>query len=107
MVHSVDVWCLQAGWVTPTLALTVVWFLSSFAATMLCDAMQRIPGNDSFEKRCIASHSMACSFAWRSPHPPWCGRLSFRRAPHPPHTHSPSMQCVLDSFAYNFPIAFF
>jgi len=41
----------QAGWLTPTIALTVAWLMSSFAATMLCEAMQRIPGNHNFEHR--------------------------------------------------------
>eukprot|EP00039_Didymoeca_costata_P020335 m.340903 g.340903 ORF g.340903 m.340903 type:complete len:559 (+) comp19629_c0_seq1:222-1898(+) len=41
----------QAGWVTPCIALVVVYVLSSFAATMLCEAMQRIPGNHDFRHR--------------------------------------------------------
>eukprot|EP00045_Choanoeca_perplexa_P012175 m.131850 g.131850 ORF g.131850 m.131850 type:complete len:607 (+) comp15915_c0_seq3:277-2097(+) len=41
----------QAGWLTPTVAMVVVYALSSFAATMLCEAMQRIPGNFTFEHR--------------------------------------------------------
>jgi amino acid permease len=41
----------QAGWLTPTVAMVVVYVLSSFAATMLCEAMQRIPGNFTFEHR--------------------------------------------------------
>eukprot|EP00043_Microstomoeca_roanoka_P018373 m.196087 g.196087 ORF g.196087 m.196087 type:complete len:595 (+) comp16812_c0_seq2:200-1984(+) len=41
----------QAGWLTPTLALTVMFVLSSLAATMLCEAMQRIPGNFTFSHR--------------------------------------------------------
>ena len=36
---------------TPTLALFVAYMLSSLAATMLCEAMQRIPGNQNFEHR--------------------------------------------------------
>eukprot|EP00117_Sycon_ciliatum_P031304 scpid48664/ scgid4434/ len=38
----------QAGWFTPTLALLVVFVFSTFAGTMLCEAMQRIPGNSRF-----------------------------------------------------------
>eukprot|EP00730_Choanoeca_flexa_P000797 TRINITY_DN10338_c0_g1_i6.p1 TRINITY_DN10338_c0_g1~~TRINITY_DN10338_c0_g1_i6.p1 ORF type:complete len:603 (+),score=166.30 TRINITY_DN10338_c0_g1_i6:181-1989(+) len=41
----------QAGWLTPSIAMVVVYALSSFAATMLCEAMQRIPGNFTFEHR--------------------------------------------------------
>ncbi len=41
----------QAGWFTPTLAIMITFVLSSFAATMLCEAMQMIPGNKNFEKR--------------------------------------------------------
>lgn len=41
----------QAGWLTPTLALLIAYILSSLAATMLCEAMQRIPGNQNFEHR--------------------------------------------------------
>lgn len=41
----------QAGWFTPTFALVLICILSSFAATMMCEAMQMIPGNSNFEKR--------------------------------------------------------
>ena len=41
----------QAGWFTPTVAILITFVLSSFAATMLCEAMQLIPGNKNFEKR--------------------------------------------------------
>jgi len=41
----------RAGWLTPALALTVVCVLSSFAATMLCEATQRIPGNGGLAAR--------------------------------------------------------
>ncbi|EGD76432.1 hypothetical protein PTSG_07549 [Salpingoeca rosetta] len=41
----------QAGWVMPTIALAIMFVLSSLAATMLCEAMQRIPGNFTFEHR--------------------------------------------------------
>eukprot|EP00051_Salpingoeca_urceolata_P015051 m.192814 g.192814 ORF g.192814 m.192814 type:complete len:563 (+) comp18276_c0_seq1:459-2147(+) len=43
--------CQQAGWVTPIVAMILVYVLSSLAATMLCEAMQRIPGNFNFEHR--------------------------------------------------------
>ena len=41
----------QAGWLMPMLSLTIMYVLSSLAATMLCEAMQRIPGNFTFEHR--------------------------------------------------------
>jgi len=41
----------SAGWQTPALALTLVCVLSSFAATMLCEATQRIPGNGGLAAR--------------------------------------------------------
>jgi amino acid permease len=41
----------QAGWITPTFCILFVFVTSSFAATMLAEAMQRIPGNASFEER--------------------------------------------------------
>ena len=41
----------QAGWLTPTLAILITFVLSSYACTMLCEAMQMIPGNRNFEKR--------------------------------------------------------
>ena len=43
----------QAGWLTPTIAILVTYVLSSFACTMLCEAMQMIPGNRSFNMRCV------------------------------------------------------
>jgi hypothetical protein len=41
----------QAGWFTPTFSIVLIFILSSFAATMLCEAIQLIPGNHHFEKR--------------------------------------------------------
>lgn len=41
----------QAGWITPTFCILFVFIVSSFAATMLVEAMQRIPGNSSFDQR--------------------------------------------------------
>lgn len=41
----------QAGWFLPTLGLLLMWLASSFAATMLCEAQQRVPGNRAFQKR--------------------------------------------------------
>ena len=41
----------QAGWFTPVLATVIIFILSSFSATMLCEAMQRIPGNFEFNHR--------------------------------------------------------
>lgn len=43
----------QAGWLTPSLAMAIVYVLSSLAATMLCESMQRIPGNFTFEHRFV------------------------------------------------------
>ncbi|XP_062506750.1 uncharacterized protein LOC134183270 [Corticium candelabrum] len=37
-----------AGWLTPTITLVLLFFLSTLAGTMLCEAMQRIPGNRNF-----------------------------------------------------------
>lgn len=45
----------QAGWFTPTLVLIIIFILSSFNATMLCEAMQRIPNNFNFEHRYVSS----------------------------------------------------
>eukprot|EP00118_Oscarella_pearsei_P006408 m.28864 g.28864 ORF g.28864 m.28864 type:complete len:583 (+) comp31085_c0_seq2:86-1834(+) len=39
----------SAGWLTPSLALVIFFLFSTFAGTMLCEAMQRIPGNRNFE----------------------------------------------------------
>lgn len=41
----------QAGWITPTFCILFVFVVSSFAATMLVEAMQRIPGNSTFGQR--------------------------------------------------------
>ena len=41
----------QAGWLTPTLAILFVFVVSSFAATMLVEAMQRVPGNHDLKAR--------------------------------------------------------
>eukprot|EP00054_Salpingoeca_dolichothecata_P017322 m.103475 g.103475 ORF g.103475 m.103475 type:complete len:573 (+) comp22406_c0_seq1:53-1771(+) len=41
----------QAGWLTPTIVIIVIYVFSSLAATMLCEAMQRIPGNGNFDHR--------------------------------------------------------
>ncbi|CAI5998557.1 unnamed protein product [Closterium sp. NIES-64] len=41
----------QAGWFLPTAGLTLMWLFSSFAATMMCEAQQRIPGNKGFARR--------------------------------------------------------
>jgi len=41
----------QAGWFSPTIVLCLVFALSSFNATMLCEAMQRIPKNFNFDHR--------------------------------------------------------
>eukprot|EP00049_Salpingoeca_infusionum_P024384 m.15846 g.15846 ORF g.15846 m.15846 type:complete len:601 (-) comp6803_c0_seq2:384-2186(-) len=41
----------RTGWFVPTLAMILLYVLSSAAATMLCEAMQRIPGNFNFQHR--------------------------------------------------------
>ena len=41
----------QAGWVFPLLLLWIVATCSGFVAMMLCEAMQRIPGNHALQKR--------------------------------------------------------
>jgi len=41
----------QSGWFLPTFVLAVVCVLSAFSSTMLCEAMQRIPGNHDLKKR--------------------------------------------------------
>ena len=41
----------QAGWVTPTICILFVFVISSFASTMLVEAMQRIPGNSGLTQR--------------------------------------------------------
>ena len=41
----------QSGWFLPTALLLVVCVLSAFSSTMLCEAMQRIPGNHNLTKR--------------------------------------------------------
>jgi amino acid permease len=41
----------QAGWITPTLCILFVFLISSFAATMLVEAMQRVPGNSALTER--------------------------------------------------------
>ena len=41
----------QAGWITPTVCILFVFVISSFASTMLVEAMQRIPGNAGLTQR--------------------------------------------------------
>ena len=41
----------QSGWLLPSVVLVVVCVLSAFSSTMLCEAMQRIPGNHGLTKR--------------------------------------------------------
>ena len=41
----------QAGWAPCTAVVTLVCILSALSGTMLCDAMQRIPGNHDFGQR--------------------------------------------------------
>jgi hypothetical protein len=41
----------QAGWLTPTICIVFVFVVSSFASTMLVEAMQRIPGNAHLTQR--------------------------------------------------------
>jgi amino acid permease len=41
----------QAGWLTPTLCILFVFVISSFASTMLVEAMQRVPGNHALTER--------------------------------------------------------
>jgi amino acid permease len=41
----------SSGWFTCTLMLIICTTLSAFASTMICDAMQRIPGNHNFTGR--------------------------------------------------------
>ena len=41
----------MSGWLVPTTILFVVFLLSSFSATMLCEAIQKIPGNYDFGMR--------------------------------------------------------
>ena len=41
----------QAGWLLPSVALLTLWALSCVASAMLCEAMQRIPGNLAFARR--------------------------------------------------------
>ena len=53
----------QAGWLTCTLAMLVAWFLSSIAATMLCESMQRV-------RRCIHHRSLSL------PHPESCSIIT-------------------------------
>lgn len=49
----------QAGWLTNVLMMTLIYLLSTVAATMLCEAMQRIPGNFTFDLRFAASPLIA------------------------------------------------
>lgn len=41
----------RSGWLFPTSILAVVCVLSALSGTMLCEAMQRIPGNHNFSQR--------------------------------------------------------
>eukprot|EP01121_Diplochlamys_sp_Union-15-3_P021941 TRINITY_DN916_c0_g1_i2.p1 TRINITY_DN916_c0_g1~~TRINITY_DN916_c0_g1_i2.p1 ORF type:complete len:401 (+),score=32.44 TRINITY_DN916_c0_g1_i2:45-1247(+) len=41
----------SAGWFSSTALLILIYLFSSFSATMLCEAMQRIPNNENFSKR--------------------------------------------------------
>ena len=41
----------ESGWLTPTVMLLVIWALSSVSASMYCEAMRRIPGNEHFRGR--------------------------------------------------------
>lgn len=41
----------EAGWLSPTLLLLLIWSMSSLSATMYCEAMRRIPGNEHFRGR--------------------------------------------------------
>ena len=41
----------EAGWLSPTIILLLIWSMSSLSATMYCEAMRRIPGNEHFRGR--------------------------------------------------------
>jgi len=41
----------EAGWLAPTVLFILVWTMSSLSATMFCEAMRRIPGNEHFRGR--------------------------------------------------------
>lgn len=40
----------ESGWLLPTLCIVVVWALTTSSATMLCEAMEKIPGNRNYRK---------------------------------------------------------
>ncbi len=41
----------ESGWLIPSITLVLVWAMSSLSATMYCEAMRRIPGNEHFRGR--------------------------------------------------------
>ena len=45
--------CLMrdAGWLLPSITLVVMTVLTSYSATLLCEAMVLVPGNDRLQKR--------------------------------------------------------
>ena len=52
MVHAVIVIVsCAAGIITPTLTLIFICVISSFASTMICEAMALVPGNHRFDER--------------------------------------------------------
>lgn len=60
----------DSGWLTTTTVLVLVMVMSSFSATMLCDAMQRIPNNHDFKVGALAIGTRAALA-----HACVCGRL--------------------------------
>eukprot|EP00040_Diaphanoeca_grandis_P030813 m.182974 g.182974 ORF g.182974 m.182974 type:complete len:581 (+) comp32140_c0_seq2:152-1894(+) len=41
----------ESGWLVPVVLFLIVWAMSSLSATMYCEAMRRIPGNEHFRGR--------------------------------------------------------
>lgn len=42
---------VESGWLLPIICLVVVWLLTSMSASMLCEAMAKMPGNANFAGR--------------------------------------------------------
>ena len=41
----------ESGWFVPTVLFVIINIMTAFSCTMLCDAIQRIPGNRNFNRR--------------------------------------------------------
>jgi len=42
---------VEAGWLIPTLCIVVIWLMTTVSASMYCEAMRKIDGNDHFRDR--------------------------------------------------------